>query len=154
MLKRHKKLQVLLVDDDPIDRQLLKQAFGDASENVEMHQCDNGLKALDFLAQRGEYKEMPPTDACILDINMPGLTGLEVLRRIREDKALRKLHVIMMSNSADQKDIDASYDLNASGYVQKPGSYMELREFVSVIASFWNKFIRFPTHYRAMGQPA
>jgi len=144
--KRPSPINVLVVDDDPVDRQLIETAFKEEGGKVRVHQCENAEQALAFLRAEGAHKKRPLPDACILDINMPKTTGLELLKVIKTDPVLRKTSVVMMSSSDDQKDIEASYDLQAAFYVRKPENYRDLRSVVAKITDLWTKVVALPAH--------
>ena len=137
-----KPLDVLVVDDDPLDRQLIQKAFDDAKSEIQLHFKSNGASALDYLLGRdGEVAGKP--DACLFDINMPGLSGIDLLRKLKGDADLRKIPVVMLSSSDRPEDIDQCYDLQACGYVCKPSDYREMNEIVAAIANFWENTVKF-----------
>lgn len=142
-------LKVLIVDDDPVDRELIKRAFKDSKANVALHFCESGASALKLLQRNKGGKSGFYPDACIFDINMPGLSGIELLDKIKSDPASRSLPVVMLSSSDDQKDIEASYAGNASSYVCKPDNYRELREMISAITRFWAETVSYPSRIQA-----
>lgn len=133
-----RSLDILIVDDDPVDRQLLARAFADADTDIGVHFCESASSALQQLRKSNGSERRSLPDACLFDINMPGLSGLELLEEIKRDAELRTIPVVMLSSSDDEKDVARSYELQASGYVCKPDSYPRLREIVGRIVKFWN----------------
>ena len=111
---------------------------------MDLHHVANGKLARDFLLRQIEH-ERPLPRALVLDIKMPGLTGLELLKYIREKDALHNLPVIILSASEERRDMEEAYAQRTNAYLVKPGRYSELRQMVHTIAEFWLHFNRIPT---------
>jgi CheY-like chemotaxis protein len=126
---------ILLVDDNPDDVVLTLRAFRTNKITNHVDVASDGEEALDYLLPDGRY---PPTPALILlDINLPKVSGLEVLRRIRADDRTRYLPVVVLSTSSEDRDIVESYDLGANSYIRKPVVFNEFVDAVRVLGLYW-----------------
>lgn len=134
-----------------MDRKLIRQAFSDSGADVNLHFADNGASALAKLTELdGATRKFTP-DVCIFDINMPGISGLELLQKLKQHSELRRLPVLMLSSSDDEQDVSRCYDLQASAYACKPNDYRGLRELIAGIGEFWQSTISFPNRIQAAG---
>jgi CheY-like chemotaxis protein len=137
-------VEILLVEDNPGDARLAKEALKECRIKSNLHLVDDGEKALDFLFKRGEYNSAPQPDLVLLDINLPKISGLQVLSAMKSENTLRKIPVVVLSISQSEKDIEESYNLNANCYVTKP---LDINEFIQVferIQNFWLKTVKLP----------
>lgn len=137
-------VEILLVEDNPGDVRLTKETFKDAKVRNRLTVAKDGPEALAILAGKGAYAEHPRPDVVLLDLNLPGQSGFEVLERMRTDQNLKNIPVVIVSSSKAEEDIARSYDLQASGYVTKP---LDLEQFVQVIKaidSFWLTVVKLP----------
>ena len=128
---------ILLVEDNEGDILLTLEAFEECKVKSEISITKNGKDALDFLFKRGQYTNAKKPDFILLDINLPIFNGHEVLRQIKADSNLKKIPVIMLTTSSNQKDLDEAYESHCNSYVQKP---LEIKEFLSAILKieeFW-----------------
>jgi CheY-like chemotaxis protein len=123
-------LDVLLVDDDPADILMVQEVFEDHRPDDTLHAVHDGVQAVEFLRQAGEFTSAPRPDLILLDLNLPRLGGLEVLAELKADDNLRTIPVVVLTTSNAPDDIMRSYQLHASAYVTKP---MELERFTGVI---------------------
>ena len=126
--------QILLAEDDSTDADFFQRALSRLDSPPDLHWCKNGKDAYDVLSRDGQLPRL-----AIVDIKMPGMNGLELLKKIKTNKRLRNLPVIMMSSSDEPKDIAEAYDHGANGYLVKPSRFQELRELVGSINYFWIK---------------
>lgn len=132
-----KTAQILLVEDNPADVLLMKEAFKNSTIVDQMHVVVDGEEALNFLKKQGQYQNATNPDLILLDLNLPKIDGREVLIEINKDPELHRIPVIVLSSSKVEKDIMESYDNNANCYIVKP---IELEKFVKIvetIESFW-----------------
>lgn len=129
-----KKINILLVEDNSADIELLKEAVEQSSHNFNIFHEKNGLEAMNFL-----YKN-PLPDLIILDINMPVMNGLEVLKRIKSDDKFRHIPVIMLSTSLDLHDINTAKLYNADLYLTKPMDFESYSAIISKIRIFWQEY--------------
>jgi len=130
---------ILLVEDSPEDTELTLNALSEYNVTNKIHPVGDGEEALDFIYCRGQYASRPsdPPLVILLDIKLPKIDGLEVLRRVRADPATRHIPVVMMTSSREGPDIQRSYELGANAYVVKPLSFGEFSEAVRRIGMFW-----------------
>lgn len=128
---------ILLVEDNEGDIILTKEAFEECKMKSEISVAKNGQEALDFLFKRDGFTEAKKPDLILLDINIPIFNGHEVLKQIKSDPFLKKIPVIMLTTSSNQKDLDSAYENHCNSYVKKP---LEISEFLSAILkieAFW-----------------
>lgn len=137
-------LRILLVEDQPADVRLTQEILRAGEVANEMHVAQDGEIALDFLRQTGRHEDAPRPDLVILDLNLPRMDGLEVLRSIKSDPKLLTLPVIMLTTSGAERDILGAYERHVNAYITKP---IDLDEFVGVIRSierFWLSIVQLP----------
>ena len=130
-------MKVLLVEDDPGDVELTQQALSESQLAVYLRVVSNGESALAFLRQEEEYRSAERPDLVLLDLNLPGLDGQEVLAEIRSDPHLKLIPVVIFSTSSDPEDINNSYKLGANCYLQKPADLEETPAIVQCLENFW-----------------
>lgn len=130
---------VLLVEDSLSDIELTKRAFKQANILNPLVVAENGEEALDYLFSRGLYanKETILPALILLDVNMPGINGIEVLRSIRENEKTKRLLVVMLTSSDEDRDRHASYDLRANSYLRKPVDFVRFTETVNTLGMYW-----------------
>jgi CheY-like chemotaxis protein len=137
-------IEVLLVEDDPGDVLMTREALVGSKLIHNLHVMDNGELAVDFLHRRGQYQDAPRPDLILLDLNLPRLDGREVLARIKGDESLRQIPVVVLTTSDAEEDVLRSYDLHANAYVTKP---VEFEAFISVVRQiddFFLSVVRLP----------
>ncbi len=137
--------EILVVDDSPSDARLAREALLSGSTPKRISVVTDGAEALDFVYRRGTYATAPRPDLILLDLNLPKINGLEVLRRIKGDPQLRSITVIILTTSPHPKDVSAAYELLANCYIVKP---LDLDRFYSVmhgIEEFWMSMASLPT---------
>ncbi len=135
--KMKRQAEILMVEDDPADAELTKEAWGDNDYKCNWHVAEDGEAALDFLLQKGKYAESPRPDLILLDLNLPRKDGRELLAEIKSMPELKKIPVIVLSTSNSDKDIHRAYELHANCYICKP---MDFKVFVKImrnIKRFW-----------------
>jgi len=131
---------ILLVEDNASDRDLTRRALAKSQIRNELVVAEDGEAALEYLQGEGipaggEAGELPAL--ALLDLNLPKISGLEVLRRIREDARTRRLPVVILSSSREEQDIGASYDLGANSYIRKPVDYKQFAQSVEHLGLYW-----------------
>ncbi|HMM42976.1 MAG TPA: response regulator [Thermomicrobiales bacterium] len=137
-------IDILLVEDSPADVDLTREALEDAKVRNTLHVVNDGVAAMEFLRQEGDYADAPRPDLILLDLNLPKKDGREVLADVKADPALRRIPVVVLTTSEAEQDILRSYDLHANCYVTKP---VDLEQFISVIKSiekFWLVIVKLP----------
>lgn len=137
-----KVAQILLVEDNEGDILLTKEAFEECKLNVEMSIAKNGKEALDFLYQRGAFANAKRPDLILLDINIPIFNGHEVLQKIKEDKLLKKIPVIILTTSSSQDDINSAYENHCNSYVEKP---LNMKDFLKAILKIEEFYLQLNT---------
>lgn len=137
-------VKILLVEDNPGDIRLTQEALREGKVNNEMYIATNGLEALDFLGQKGQYVHAPRPDVILLDLNLPLMNGAEILANIKADSHLKRIPVIVLTTSEDERDILKSYDLHANAYVTKPVDLERFIEIIGQIEGFWLTIVKLP----------
>ena len=131
--------KILLADDDPNDIELTLIALEEYSLHTNVVIVNNGVEALDYLYRRGQYADCkdPLPHLVLLDNKMPKMTGLDVLQTIKADPTLKKIPVVMLSSSKEDRDILESYALGVNAYVVKPMIFDEFIQAVQCLIRFW-----------------
>jgi CheY-like chemotaxis protein len=135
---------ILLVEDNPGDIRLTEEAFAQGQIANGLHVVTDGVEAMEFLHQRGEYTDAPRPDLVLLDLNLPRKDGEEVLAEIREDPDLESLPVVILTSSEAHEDIMSCYENRANAYLTKPVDPEEFIEVVHSIQDFWLSVVRLP----------
>lgn len=137
-------IEVLLVEDDPGDELMTREAFEDNKIRNTLHVVRDGQEALDFLYRRGEYTEAPRPDLVLLDLNLPKYDGRQVLEQIKSDPELSLIPVVVLTTSSAEEDILRSYKLHANAYVTKPVDLDQFIAAVRQIDEFFVTVVRLP----------
>src|SRR5690606_33147709 len=130
-----------LVEDNPGDIRLIQEVLKDSALNNSLNVVRDGVQALRFLRREGIYSSTPRPDIILLDLNLPGISGHEVLAEIKQDKGLKRIPVLVLTSSDDINDIHVSYNLYANCYITKPTSLNRLAEIVGEIENFWSRTV-------------
>ncbi len=141
----HGLAQVLLVEDNPGDIQLTREAFSEMGKAYTLHVVEDGEQALDFLTKPQNGASPVRPDLILLDLNLPKKTGIEVLQVIKTDDRLKSIPVVVLTTSNHKDDITKAYALHANCYINKP---VDLNDFFKVIhrlTEFWLDIVRRPT---------
>lgn len=138
-------VNILLVEDNPGDVRLTKEAFKEAKVNNNLHIVSDGVEALDFLRRKGKYIGAPRPDIILLDLNMPKKNGREVLAEIKADPDLMRIPVLVLTISQAEEDILKSYNLHANCYIQKPVDINKFIDVVKSIEGFWLTIVKLPS---------
>jgi chemotaxis family two-component system response regulator Rcp1 len=128
---------LLLAEDNPGDIRLTLEALKDVQSDDALCVVRDGVEALTFLRQEGQYVTAPNPNLILLDLNMPKMDGYEVLTKIKSDEKLRRIPVIILTTSQAEQDIVRSYDLHANCYVVKPVDLDQFIEVIKAITEFW-----------------
>ncbi|MFD7970433.1 response regulator [Streptomyces clavifer] len=137
-------IEVLLVEDDPGDELMTREAFADNKIRNTLHVVRDGKEALDFLYRRGEHAGAPRPDLVLLDLNLPKYDGRQVLERIKTDPELALIPVVVLTTSSAEEDILRSYKLHANAYVTKPVDLEQFIRAVRQIDDFFVSVVRLP----------
>lgn len=135
---------ILIVDDSDEDYETTLRGLRKAGLANRIERCIDGDDALDYLFQRGRYSEVPRPYLILLDLNMPGTDGRQVLETIKADPSLRKIPVVVLTTSDDARDIDHCYELGANSYVQKPVDLDGFMEAIRRLKDYWFEVVVLP----------
>lgn len=138
-------IEVLLVEDNPGDVRLTREALKEGKVHNNLHVAPDGVEALAFLRREGRYADAVRPDLILLDLNLPRKGGREVLEEIKGDPALRHIPVVILTSSSAEQDIARAYDLHANCYISKP---VDLDQFITVVKSiedFWFTVVKLPS---------
>jgi CheY-like chemotaxis protein len=138
---------ILLVEDDPGDRELTRRALDQRGITTRLHSVQDGEEALEFLLREGRYRDpdcSPRPDLVLLDLNLPKITGIEVLDRVREHPNLRTIPVVALTTSKHDEDITTAYDLGVNSYIVKPVEMDQFVETLRALRSYWFGIVQLP----------
>jgi CheY-like chemotaxis protein len=152
-LKVLRSVKILLVEDSPSDVRLVREALRDSDFIVHLSVCKNGVEALEYL-ERSKAGQNSLPDLILLDLQLPLKTGHEVLNEVKHDPQLKKIPVLIMTSSVDEKDLTAAYDLNANCYIRKPLDLPEYERVIRAIEDFWLTTVTLPETYNVPMTPA
>ena len=144
MVDENRPVEILLVEDNPGDERLTREALKEGKVYSNLHWVKDGVDALDFLHQRGKHKDAPRPDIILLDLNLPRKDGREVLEEIKSDDVLKRIPVVVLTTSKAEEDVLRTYNLHANCYVTKP---VDLEKFMVVVKSidiFWLTVVTLP----------
>lgn len=132
-----KSIRILVVEDNPVDARLTREAFAGLEPKVELSMVRDGEEALAYLRKEGKYGEAQRPDLILLDLKMPRKDGRKVLEVIKKDARFRRIPVIVLTTSREHEDVQQVYDLNANCYVTKPADLDRYTEVMKAIQMFW-----------------
>lgn len=139
-----KYVEVLLVEDDPGDIELMEIAFQRSQLLIPLKVVNNGEDAIAYLRKQGQYADAVEPDLILLDLNLPGLNGQEVLQAIKSDEKLKHIPVVILTTSKAQEEVHKSYNLGASAYLTKPVDMEGFSTLVKSLDCFWFTVVKFP----------
>lgn len=140
-----KPIEILLVEDNPGDVRLTREALKEGKVRNNLHVAEDGDKALAFLRQGGNGASAPRPDLILLDLNLPKRDGREVLAEIKSDPSLRCIPVVILTTSRAEEDILKTYDLHANCYITKPVNLEQFISVVKAIEDFWLTIVKLPS---------
>ncbi|MBI2959968.1 MAG: response regulator [Betaproteobacteria bacterium] len=138
-------VEILLVEDNPGDVRLTKEALKEGKVYSNLHWAKDGVEALDFLRRKGNHRDATRPDIILLDLNLPKVDGRQVLAEIKQDEDLMRIPVVILTTSKAEEDVLRSYELHANCYVTKP---VDLEKFIAVVRSidaFWLTVVTLPS---------
>ncbi len=135
---------ILLVEDNPGDARLIREALKDSKLPNIVHHAKDGVEALAFLQKDEPYADAPRPDLILLDLNMPRMNGLELLKRIKDDPFLRRIPVVVLTISKSEEDIISSYNLHANCFISKPVDLDQFSGILQAINDYWFDMVRLP----------
>ena len=139
-----KNIEILLVEDNPADIRLAREAFKDAKVHNILYTVEDGVEAMAFLRRQGKYAEVARPDLILLDLNLPKKDGREVLAEIKTDERLKLIPVVILTVSKDEEDILKTYNLHANCYITKPIDFEQFMRVVKGIEEFWLTIVKLP----------
>ncbi|MBI2911413.1 MAG: response regulator [Chloroflexi bacterium] len=140
-------IEILLVEDNPGDVRLTREALKEGKVRNRMSVARDGAEAMAFLRQEGEYADAPRPHLILLDLNLPGKDGREVLEEIKADPDLMRIPIVVLTTSRAEQDILRSYELHANCYVTKPVDLDQFIKVVQAIEDFWLSIVTLPPHH-------
>ncbi len=143
-VERGRIIDILLVEDDPGDELITREAFADNKIKNTLHVARDGQEVLDFLYRRGAYRDAVIPDLILLDLNLPKYDGRQLLEKIKSDAQLCHIPVVVLTTSASEEDILRSYKLHANAYVTKPVDLDQFMKAVREIDEFFVQVVRLP----------
>ncbi len=138
---------ILVVEDDPLDREMIELAFKRAAIKSPVVTVTDGQEALDYLQAQGQFRERHPEDlpaVIVLDLDMPRMDGFEFLRRVKPTPDLAAIPVVVLTTSEFDKDLSQSYALGAKSCITKPGDFERLVEVARAVHEYWCEINRAP----------
>ena len=137
-------IEILLVEDNPADVRLTMETIKDYKVKNRLEVVGNGEDAMDFLRRKGKFADKMRPDLILLDLNLPGKDGREVLAEIKVDPDLSRIPVVVLTSSEAEQDIIKAYDLHVNCYITKPVGLNEFVKVVKSIEDFWLTIVKLP----------
>lgn len=147
-MKEDNQQPLLIIEDSDEDFAALSRMISKAQITNPVYRCEDGEEALEFLYREGEYADeslSPRPSLIVLDLNLPGTDGREVLAELRQDEDLQMIPVVIFSTSSNPKDIDACYRYGVSGYLVKPMDVQRLNQLVQTFLEYWFQAVELPS---------
>ena len=141
------RVVILLVDDDPDCRLLIRDAIAECKVSNSIHEVSNGQEAMEFLHRRGRFADAPRPGLIYLDIEMPGMNGQETLRRIKADPILHDIPVVMMTGVADEQQMRDAAAAGANSYTIKPANAEQFLRTVLASTNYWLAIHQYPDRH-------
>ncbi|MFP3869591.1 MAG: response regulator [Syntrophobacteria bacterium] len=138
---------ILMAEDDPDDRLLIKEAFEESGLTGKLCFVTDGVELMDYLRNQGQYQSpeaAPRPILILLDLNMPRKDGREALTDIKADPQFRRIPVVVLTTSRDKNDILQSYAAGASSYIPKPALFDELVNMIRILGKYWLEVVQLP----------
>jgi two-component system, chemotaxis family, response regulator Rcp1 len=146
MVERNGPIEILLVEDNPGDVRLTREALKEGKVYSNLHTVKDGVEAMEFLRREGRYSGVPRPDIILLDLNLPRKDGREVLRELKQspDPELRRIPVVVLTTSVLERDVLAAYEQHANAYIAKPIDLDQFASVVNAIEAFWLTVVKLP----------
>ena len=146
-MSKFEQVEILLVEDNALDAELTTRALKNGGLANKLHWVKDGQEALDYLFRHGEYAGRPDTTPrlVLLDLKMPKVDGIDVLRAVKADERTKRIPVVVMTSSQEERDVAQSYDLGVNSYVVKPVDFNALAELARQAGYYWLAINRTPT---------
>ncbi|MEN6554114.1 MAG: response regulator [Methanobacterium sp.] len=140
-----KQIEILLVEDNEGDVGLVEEVFQEAKIMNNLNIAEDGEEAMLFLHKKGKFSNVSSPDIILLDLNLPGKDGREVLKEIKEDNELKRIPVVILTTSKAEEDILKSYNLHANSYITKPVDFDQFIRVIKSIENFWLDIVKLPS---------
>ena len=140
-----KPIDILLVEDNPGDAELAREALAESKLANRLETVEDGEEAMEYLLQQGKYKNAVRPDLILLDLNLPKKDGREVLAEIKTHEELKRIPVVVLTTSKDEEDVLKAYNLHANCYITKPIDFTQFIKVVKSIEDFWLSIVVLPT---------
>lgn len=137
-------ISILMIEDNPGDVRLTREILRDAKVINTLEAVKDGVDAMDYLYRKAPYADAARPDLILLDLNLPGMGGLEILKNIKSDPDLKIIPVVILTTSQAEQDILAGYQAYANAYITKPVSLDQFNRIVQAIEGFWLEIVRLP----------
>ena len=141
-----KPIDILLVEDNPGDADLAREALENSKLHNDLSVVGDGVEAMGFLRRKGKYAQAPRPDLILLDLNLPKKDGREVLAEIKGDPDLKRIPVVILTMSKDEEDVLKSYNLHANCFITKPIDLTQFMKVVKSIEDFWLTIVKLPAN--------
>lgn len=138
-------MNILLVEDNPADMRLVREAMHECDASAALHWVADGDAALDYLYHRGAHTQAPQPDLVLLDLNLPGMSGKEILSSIKHDPSLTSIPVVVLTSSAARQDVLDTYQAHANAYMVKPTDFDDYVALVERIQAYWLNAVLLPS---------
>jgi two-component system, chemotaxis family, response regulator Rcp1 len=148
----HRSIEILLVEDNPGDIRLAKEALEESKLRNNLNIVMDGIEAIKYLRQEDNYLNVSVPDLILLDLNLPKKNGEEVLREIKNDDMLKYIPVVVLTSSKADEDIFKAYNLHANCFITKPVDFMQFIKVVKSIEEFWFTIVKLPNRNNSDGK--
>jgi chemotaxis family two-component system response regulator Rcp1 len=139
-------IEILLVEDNEADARLVRMGLAESAVSFHISAVADGEEALRFLRKEGEYASAPQPDLMILDLNLPGKSGFDVLVSIKESIGLKRIPVLILTSSKNESDVNTAYDYGANAYMKKPTNLDDIFQLMKGIENYWLHLTVLPSH--------
>ncbi len=147
MGRNTKTITILIADDDPDDRLLIKESLEEARLGNPLHFVEDGVELIDYLQRKSQYVDLkgePLPGLILLDLNMPRKSGIEALQEIKADQELRQIPVVIFTTSKAEEDIIRTYSLGVNSFISKPVSFQAFTEVIQTLTKYWFEIVELP----------
>lgn len=145
MVDYGRPIEILLVEDNPADVRLMKEALRDSKVRNDLHVVEDGVEAMAFLRKEEAYSSAVTPDIILLDLNLPKKSGFEVLAEVKCDEELKRIPIVVLTTSRADEDIVKSYNLHANCYISKPVDLEQFMHVVRTTEDFWLTIVKLPS---------
>jgi CheY-like chemotaxis protein len=137
-------IEILLVEDNPGDVLLIQESLKKMLTHNHLHVAEDGVEAMDYLLQKGQFTSAPKPDLILLDLNLPRKDGRELLKEIKSEEHFKRIPVVVLTSSDAEDDIKTAYDLHANCYITKPVDFKKFSTVIASLEEFWFSVVTLP----------